>query len=48
MTINMFQGKFGPEHGLVDGEGEGDVDDAAAPACSVLSPLSRIAWKVGS
>ena len=28
-----------PEHRLVNGEGDGDVDDAAAPARHVLAPL---------
>ena len=34
------------EHCLVDGEGQGDVDDATTPASSVLSPLSRFAWNI--
>ena len=32
------------EHGLVDGEGDGDVDDATAPPGGVLSPLSGGTW----
>ena len=26
--VHLFQGKFGPEHGLVDREGDADVDNA--------------------
>ena len=28
MPVRLFQGKFGPEHGLVDREGDTDVDNA--------------------
>ena len=28
ITIHLFQGKFEPEHGLVNREGDTDVDNA--------------------
>ena len=33
--VHLFQGKFGPEHGLVDREGDADVDNARAPSGNV-------------
>ena len=35
ITILRFQGKFGPEHGLVDREGDTDVDNARTPSGNV-------------
>ena len=34
-TVRRFQGKFGPEHGLVDREGDADVDNARSPSGNV-------------
>ena len=35
MPVRLFQGKFGPEHGLVDREGDADVDNARAPSGNI-------------
>ena len=35
MPVRLFQGKFGPEHGLVDREGDADVNNARAPSSNV-------------